>query len=129
YRNRGDGTFERITQGAIAEDQDHFVSGTWFDYDNDDWLDLFVTVLGPESFAESGVYNRLYHNKGDGTFQLVTAGPLVTRKGGAGGAAWGDYDNDGFLDVCVPYGTVFSSKASALYRNNSNSNSWIKVKC
>ena len=129
YRNRGDRTFEGITQGTVAEDQDHFVSGTWVDYDNDGWMDLFVTVLGPGSSAADGVFNRLYHNEGDGTFQLVTRGPLVTQVGGAGGAAWGDYDNDGFLDVCVAYGTVFSSKANALYRNNGNSNDWIKVRC
>ena len=57
------------------------------------------------------MFNRLYHNQGDGTFAMVTTGSLVTKTGNAGGAAWGDYDNDGFLDVCVTYGTVFSRPA------------------
>jgi enediyne biosynthesis protein E4 len=129
YRNKGDGTFKQITEGPVAEDQDHFVSGTWVDYDNDGWLDLFVTILGPGSSAPGGVFNRLYHNQGDGTFAMVTTGSLVTQTGNAGGAAWGDYDNDGFLDVCVAYGTIFSPQRNALFRNNGNSNSWIKVKC
>ena len=129
YRNNGDGKFERINEGPVAEDLDHFVSGTWVDYDNDGWLDLFVTILGPGSTASGGVFNRLYRNQGDGTFVKVTTGSLVTQTGNAGGAAWGDYDNDGFLDVCVAYGTIYSAQRNALFRNNGNSNSWIKVKC
>ncbi len=128
YRNSGKGTFTPITSGPIAEDQDHFVSGSWVDYDNDGWLDLSVTLLGPSSTVP-GVFNRLYHNQGDGTFSLVTAGSLVTKPGNAGGAAWGDYDNDGFLDVCVPYGSVFSAQRNALFRNDGNANNWIKVRC
>ena len=129
-RNRGDGGFEPVTSGLIAEDEEHFASGSWVDYDNDGWLDLFVTVLGPgTSASDPRVFNRLYHNQGDGTFALVTTGSLVTKTGNAGGAAWGDYDNDGFLDVCVAYGTVFSSQRNALFRNNGNANNWIKVRC
>lgn len=129
-RNRGDGSFEPVTSGLIAEDEEHFASGSWVDYDNDGWLDLFVTVLGPGTSASAPhVFNRLYHNQGDGTFALVTTGSLVTKAGNAGGAAWGDYDNDGFPDVCVAYGTVFSSQRNALFRNNGNANNWIKVRC
>ncbi len=130
YRNQGDGSFEPVTTGLIAEDEEHFASGSWVDYDNDGWLDLFVTVLGPgTSSSDPRVFNRLYHNQGDGTFALVTAGSLVTKTGNAGGAAWGDYDNDGFPDVCVAYGTVFSSQRNALFRNNGNANNWVKVRC
>jgi hypothetical protein len=65
YQNRGDGTFERITSGALAEDRDQFVSCAWLDYDNDGFLDLFATVLGESSSSRS---NRLYRNHGDGAF-------------------------------------------------------------
>jgi hypothetical protein len=129
YRNEGNGRFEPITTGPIAEEQDHFAGGSWVDYDNDGWLDLFVTILGPTSTVP-GVFNRLYHNQGDGTFARVTAGSLVTIGGRPGsGAAWADYDNDGFLDVFVTYGALFNAQRNALFRNNGNPNNWIKVRC
>jgi hypothetical protein len=129
YRNQGNGSFEPITTGPISEDQDHFVSGSWIDYDNDGWLDLFVTTFGSTS-AAPGVFNRLYRNLGDGTFARVDAGSLVTLGGRPGSsAAWADYDNDGFLDVCVTYGSLFGAQRNALFRNNTNSNNWIKVRC
>jgi hypothetical protein len=129
YRNEGDGTFRRLTTGVIAEDQDHFVSGIWVDVDNDGWLDLFVTVVGPGIPSPGSQGNRLYRNQRDGTFARVTRGSLVTAAGNAGGCAWGDYNNDGFPDVCVAYGSVFSPQASALYRNTTNANAWLKVRC
>src|SRR5439155_5964557 len=43
------------------------------------------------------------------------------------GGAWGDYDNDGFLDLFVP--NWQGSRPNFLYRNNGNSNSWLKVRC
>lgn len=129
YRNGGDGTFEPVTTGLIAEDEDHFTSGSWVDYDNDGWLDLFVTVLGPSSNAGGGVFNRLYRNQGDGTFALATTGSLVTQGGNPGSAAWGDFNNDGFPDVVVTAGNIFSPQRNALYRNNGNANNWIKLRC
>src|SRR5262249_14035468 len=45
------------------------------------------------------------------------------------GCAWGDYDNDGFLDLFVANGGVVRSENNFLYHNNGNSNSWLKVKC
>jgi hypothetical protein len=129
YRNEGDGTFRKLTTGVIAEDQDHFVSGIWVDVDNDGWLDLFVTVVGPGVPSPGSQENRLYRNQRDGTFARVTRGSLVTTEGNAAGCAWGDYNNDGFPDVCVAYGSVFSPQASALYRNTTNANAWLKVRC
>jgi len=129
YRNLGDGTFARITTGELVTEQDRFVNCAWVDYDNDGWLDLFVTVTGQVAPVPGGVNNRLYRNQGDGTFVKVTQGRLVTDQRYAGSSAWGDYDNDGFSDVFVTFGTIFTSDRSALYHNDGNSNSWIKVKC
>ena len=126
YRNQGDGTFSRITTGALASDQDHFVSCAWVDYDNDGWLDLFLTVMGHNS---PDPHNRLYRNQGDGTFVRLTQGHLVTDSGNFGAGAWGDYDNDGFPDVFVTLGTIYSPQRSALYHNNGNANNWIKIRC
>lgn len=121
YRNRGDGKFERITSGALVADEDHFVSSVWLDYDNDGWLDLFLTVLDGS--------NRLYRNRGDGTFARANQGRLVEDVDRFGSTACGDYNNDGFPDLFVTCGTIFGPAPSALYRNNGNGNSWIKVRC
>ena len=126
YHSKGGGQFERITTGVVAMDQDHFVSSAWIDYDNDGWLDLFLTVLGMDS---SKPKNRLYRNQGDGTFVKVDQGRLVTDSGQFGSSAWGDYDNDGFPDVFVTFGTIYSAQRSALYRNDGNGNNWIKIRC
>ena len=94
-------------------------SGVWGDYDNDGYLDLFVTTRSIGA-------NYLYHNNGDGTFTRVTTGIVVTDAVNSFTAAWADYNNDGFLDLFVANPTVYNN---ALYRNNGNSNAWLMVKC
>jgi enediyne biosynthesis protein E4 len=88
-----------------------FGSGVaWIDYDNDGFPDLFFVNGAP------GSGNALYHNNTNGTFTDVTARAGVAGTGSTGyktGAAVGDYDNDGDLDLYV---TAFG--ANTLYRNN-----------
>jgi enediyne biosynthesis protein E4 len=119
YRNNRDGSFTKITSGAIATDIGNAHGCSWADYDNDGYLDLVViNRLGP-SF--------LYHNNGDGTFLRVANGEaLVTDGGEAFSGAWGDYNNDGFPDLFLAHLQTFNN---ALYRNNGNSNHWITIKC
>jgi hypothetical protein len=121
YRNEGSGMFEKITTGNIVNDFGMFRSCAWADYDNDGYLDLFVT--------NDGSNNRLYHNNGDGTFQSVTEGAIVNDITNSAGCCWGDYDNDGFLDLFVANGSLAGKQRSFLYHNNGNSNHWIKVRC
>jgi len=94
YKNLGNGDFEKITSGAIVSDGGKSVGASWGDYNNDGYLDLFVTNAG-------GQNNFLYKNDGDGTFTKITSGVLVTDGGHSHGSAWGDYDNDGDLDLFV----------------------------
>ncbi|MBI3469987.1 MAG: CRTAC1 family protein [Candidatus Solibacter usitatus] len=83
----------------------------WGDFDNDGYLDLYVCdIAGP---AQGG--NRLYRNKGDGAFTDVTARAGVGYRGASMGAAWADYDNDGYLDLVVT-----SFDRIVLYRNLGN---------
>jgi hypothetical protein len=129
YRNNGDGTFTKITDGDIVTDQYGSVYGTWGDYDNDGFLDLFVSHSSPANTSPSyqpTAKNSLYHNYGDGTFRKVTSGSLVNDLGCSLGSAWGDYDNDGFLDLYV---TNFGSRVNDLFHNNGNTNSWIIINC
>ncbi|MBI3417565.1 MAG: VCBS repeat-containing protein [Verrucomicrobia bacterium] len=93
YHNNGDGTFTKIMTGSIVTDGGNSTGCAWGDYDNDGFPDLFVTNDGPGNF--------LYHNNGDGTFTKITTGAIVTDVGHSYGCAWGDYDNDGYLDLYV----------------------------
>lgn len=121
YQNQGDGTFTAITTGALVGDTGSFFGAAWGDYDNDGFLDLFVARLGGN--------NALYRNKGDGGFEKITAGSLGNDGGESLGCAWGDFDNDGFLDLFVANGGLNAQQRNFLYRNNGNSNQWIRVRC
>ncbi len=93
YRNRGDGTFEDIAvQAGVASEPSRWGKGcTWIDYDNDGFLDLFVT-----NYEDTG---RLYHNERDGRFEETTLEMgIIGPKMGFACWAW-DYDNDGWLDL------------------------------
>jgi len=125
YHNNGDGTFSSMTSnlvGSVASDEAYFTQCVWGDYDNDGYLDLFVTSDG-----SYGV-NYLYHNNGDGTFARILAGSVTADAGISYGCAWADYDNDGFLDLFVARGGDTFPSVNLLYRNNGNSNAWLKVR-
>ena len=94
YRNNGDGTFTKITSGAIVNDGGKSTGASWGDYDNDLDLDLFVANAGGQS-------NFLYQNNGDGTFTKVTNSAVTLNGGHSHGSVWGDMDNDGDLDLMV----------------------------
>jgi hypothetical protein len=129
YRNKGDGSFTPITNGIVVADVvRHSQSAAWADYDNDGYLDLFV-ANGDEN-PVVGENNFLYHNNGDGTFKKVTSGVLVDDGAVSRSCAWGDYDNDGFLDLFVGNGGGAGSldQTNFLYRNNGNSNYWINFR-
>jgi len=104
YRNNGDGTFTKITQGPIVTEAGEFIGCVWGDYDRDGWLDLFVTM-----FAGN---HRLYHNNRDGTFSRTTDLPTA---GSGVSPSFVDYDNDGFPDLFV---AGWPSSKNALYHNN-----------
>jgi hypothetical protein len=120
YRNDGNGTFTSLTS-VPANDPEYqggtSFGGTWGDYDNDGWLDLFVA----NRLAEN---DFLYHNNRDGTFTKILAGILVNDGAYSQAAAWGDYDNDGFLDLFVGN----RGGTNLLYHNNGNDNHWLKFR-
>jgi len=137
FHNNGNGTFTDVTQKAgLMGPKEFSTSAAWVDYDNDGKLDLVVgnyvqwTLEGdlyctldgksksyctPESYKGASV--RLWHNRGDGTFEDAT------KKAGLGdptsktlGVAILDYDNDGWPDLLFSNDT----QPNKLYRNNGN---------
>jgi hypothetical protein len=131
YRNNGDGTFREVTDQAGLGSISNNRAAAWGDFDNDGYLDLYVVDSGSD--PEGKGPNYLYRNNQDGTFTDVASSAgveaLVTSRGR--GAAWGDYDNDGFLDLFVTNGednTQFVEGPQILYHNGGNGNNWLKIK-
>jgi hypothetical protein len=95
YHNNHDGTFTDVTDKAGVGYPCWAMGAAVGDYNNDGWPDLLVTCFG-------GVV--LYRNNGDGTFTDVTKQTgLSNDSGWATGAAFGDYDNDGWVDLFVSH--------------------------
>ena len=103
-RNNGDGTFTDVTEKAHLGDTEWSSGVAVGDYNNDGYLDVYVTNFGP---------NKLYRNNGDGTFTEVgekagVADPKWKFPKWSMGAAFGDIDNDGYLDLYVCNFTDFN---------------------
>jgi len=92
YRNRGNGTFEDVTAKSGIRHRDYGMGACAGDYDNDGWIDLYVTNFGP---------NALYRNRGDGSFTDVTAFAHVGEPRWSASCAFADLDKDGDLDLFV----------------------------
>jgi len=105
-RNKGDGTFEDVTEksGLTGAHLDFSFGVAAGDYDNDGYTDLFICNAGR---------NALYHNNGNGTFTDVTGNSGLDNKPAdllSVCAAWFDYDNDGLLDLVVSEYTYWNPK-------------------
>ncbi len=135
YHNNGDGTFTDVTRKAGVGAGGWSASAGFLDYDNDGHLDLFVTRYldwTPEKSKTCGriaepmycppgefgpATSILYHNRGDGTFEDVSAASGISTKPGRGlGVAFADYDSDGFTDIFVANDAI----EQFLWHNNGN---------
>ena len=123
-RNRGDGTFQDVTQGSGLERWLNSHAANWFDYNRDGVLDLFVggyfaeehdlwnlksTKIMQDSFefSRNGGRNYMYRGQGDGTFVDVTEELGLTQTRWTYASVAADFDQDGWLDLYVSndYGT------------------------
>jgi hypothetical protein len=136
YHNNGDGTFSDVSFTSGVGINNRYVAwGCGFiDYDNDGWPDI-VQVNGhvyPEvdfyNFGESFKNQRLvYRNLGNGRFKDVSAemGSGISERFSSRGAAFGDYNNNGNIDVLV---LNLNDLPSLLRNEGGNKQNWIKLK-
>ncbi|NPA68165.1 MAG: VCBS repeat-containing protein, partial [Chlorobi bacterium] len=111
YKNNGDETFTDINAGLTG------ISGgdaAWGDYNNDGFSDFVIT-----GYSSNGYVTKIFKNNGDGTFTDIN----VDLTGAENGAVnWGDYNNDGYLDILLN-GHFYESGyqyTTKVYRNNGN---------
>jgi hypothetical protein len=136
YHNNGDGTFSDLSfDSGVGINNSYVAWGCGFiDYDNDGWSDI-VQVNGhvyPEidhyNFGETFKNPRLvYKNLGNGHFKDVSAimGPGISARYSSRGAAFGDFDNDGGMDVLI----LNMNELPSLLKNvGGNRQNWIKIK-
>jgi hypothetical protein len=136
YHNNGDGTFNDVTFSAGVGVNNRYVAwGCGFvDYDNDGWPDI-LQVNG-HVYPEIDTYNfgqkfknprLVYRNLGNGSFQDVSSqmGPGISEQFSSRGAAFGDYNNDGGVDVLI---LNMNEPPSLLRNNRGNKQNWIKIK-
>jgi len=131
YRNDGRGSFTDVSHAAgVAAVSLPFVGwGTkFFDYDNDGWVDLFVA--NGHVYPQIPSYrqrNFIHRNKRDGTFSDTTAplGALAAEKRVGRGAAFGDLDNDGDLDIVL---NNLDGSAQVLRNEGGSANNSVLIK-
>ncbi len=109
YENNGDGSFLTLSNIPPVSDGGNSNISSWLDVENDGDLDLFVLNFNQANF--------LYLNDGDGNFSRVSGDILVTDVTPSISAVWGDYDNDGDLDLFVANG---GNQNNILYINQGN---------
>ena len=137
-RNQGDGTFDDVAKeaGVIVGPSSAVGWGTvFFDYNNDSWLDLYLTATefvqfdifsGPESMMMD-YRDFLFRNRGDGSFADETPAAWLTEPRPSMGLAYADYDRDGWLDFALGNW----NQGYALYRNtgaDGSANNWLNIR-
>jgi hypothetical protein len=136
YRNYGEGFEVTSIRAGLGVNRKHVGFGVgFFDFDNDGWSDLFI--VNGHVYAQ--LANRklhltyrepkiLYRNLGNGRFEDVSskAGPAITSENVGRGCAFGDFDNDGDVDILV---NNLDGPPTLLRNDGANQNHWILIKC
>jgi enediyne biosynthesis protein E4 len=131
FKNKGDGTFTKITEGIQSNDEGCSFGCNWVDYDNDGDLDMFVTNGWCSGDQNDFLYRNLLMETDTATFEKVTDTIVTGDVEWSYGSSWGDYDQDGDLDLLVAKCHDDTRIIhNSLFRNESdNLRNWITIKC
>jgi hypothetical protein len=123
YINNG-GDFTEITNSPVTSEITNSFGSTFGDVDNDGDLDLFVC----NAYLAGQNTNSLFINNGDGSFVKDTSSNLANHQGNTFGAAFGDFDKDGWLDIVLA-NTENESETNSLFHNTGSGNNWVALNC
>jgi enediyne biosynthesis protein E4 len=137
YRNYGKGAFEDSSiKAGLGVNRKYLGFGVGFlDFDNDGWKDLFIAnghvysqIAGKKLHVTYKEPKILYRNLGNGRFEDVSAkaGPAMRIENLGRGCAFGDFDNDGDIDVVI---NNLDGPPTLLRNDGGNKNNWIMFKC
>ena len=137
YHNNGNGTFyDAVFQAGLGTSTRCVGWGAgFFDFDNDGWKDIFVStghvfpeIMGHKLHVAYEEPRIVYRNLGNGRFENVSdkAGDCIVEPHVSRGCAFGDFDNDGDIDILV---NNMNAPPSLLRNDCAAGNSWVKVKC
>jgi hypothetical protein len=137
YRNYGNGAFEDASiKAGLGVNRNYVGFGVGFlDFDNDGWKDLFLAnghvysqIAGRKIHLTYKEPKVLYRNLGNGRFEDVSAkaGPAIKAENLGRGCAFGDFDNDGDVDVMI---NNLDGPPTLLRNDGGNRNNWIMIKC
>jgi hypothetical protein len=110
FANKGNGTFTEVSESILSQPPARYHS-SWADFDNDGDLDIYTKVGDPKVAA-------VYINLGEGHFEPAAIPEMARDTGYWTGGYWGDYDNDGWLDLLILANKRYEPHPNRLYHNN-----------
>ena len=114
YENDGSGGFSELTSVSLPGMNNGRIK--WADYDNDNDLDFVLTGYDDAAGGSNSFYSEIYTNNGDGTFSVSG---ISLHQGWLGDTEWGDYNNDGNIDLIISgTGGDGTERFTLLYKNN-----------
>jgi hypothetical protein len=134
YENMGNGQFIDVSEKAGFKNKKGGDKVIFFDYDNDGYLDIYLLVSGTKN---KNINDMIFKNNGNKTFTNITKEiAMIQNFSGRGyGVAYGDYNNDGLLDLFLTnggnrwmYDRGKDSGPYILYENRASDNHWLKIK-